>query len=207
LFLEQLLRTAGDLVDGRLQNSIQSIVLARTDRFAVNERRAIEAASILGQRFTLANLRALIGDERFTGEALLRNALLRPADGLQFVHALVRDGVYASLTRTKRRQLHDLAARVFSAAARRAPRPRRQSRGAAGVSRRVKRPVGPLPSGPSRGPRQPGSRDCRRAARPGRSRSSARRVAAAHRARSRRASRPIAARWTRAGRNRTGDER
>jgi len=90
LFLEQLLRTAGDLVDGKLPNSIQSVVLARTDLLAANDRRAIEAASVLGQRFTLANLRALIGDQRCTGEALLRNALLRPVpDGLQFVHALV----------------------------------------------------------------------------------------------------------------------
>ena len=114
LFLEQLLRTAGDFVDGRLPNSIQSVVLARTDLLDANDRRAIEAASVLGQRFTLANLRALIGDQRCTGEALLRNALLRPVpDGLQFVHALVRDGVYASLTRARRRQLHDLAARIF----------------------------------------------------------------------------------------------
>ena len=114
LFLEQLLRTAGDLVDGKLPNSIQSVVLARTDLLAANDRRAIEAASVFGQRFTVANLRALIGDQRCTGEALLRNALLRPVpDGLQFVHALVRDGVYASLTHARRRQLHDLAARVF----------------------------------------------------------------------------------------------
>lgn len=114
LFLEQLLRTAGDLVDGRLPNSIKSVVLARIDLLADNDRRAIEAASVLGQRFTLANLRALIGDQRCTGEALLRNALLGPVlDGLQFVHALVRDGVYASLTRARRRQLHDLAARIF----------------------------------------------------------------------------------------------
>ena len=89
-------------------------MLARTDLLAANDRRAIESASVLGQRFTLANLRALVGDQRCTGEALLRNALLRPVpDGLQFVHALVRDGVYASLTRARRRQLHDLAARVF----------------------------------------------------------------------------------------------
>ena len=114
LFLEQLLRTAGDLVDGKLPMTIQSVVLARTDLLALNDRRAIEAASVLGQRFTLANLRALIEDPRATCEALLRNALLRPvADGLQFVHALVRDGVYASLTRARRRQLHRRAAEIF----------------------------------------------------------------------------------------------
>jgi tetratricopeptide (TPR) repeat protein len=114
LFLEQLLRTAGDLVEGKLPTTIQSVVLARTDLLTPNDRRAIEAASILGQRFTLANLRALIEDARYACEALLRNALLRPVvDGLQFVHALVRDGVYASLTRVRRRQLHRRAAEIF----------------------------------------------------------------------------------------------
>jgi class 3 adenylate cyclase/tetratricopeptide (TPR) repeat protein len=114
LFLEQLLRTAGDLVDGKLPTTVQSVILARTDLLVQNDRRAIEAASILGQRFTLANLRALIEDPRYACEALLRNALLRPAvDGLQFVHALVRDGVYASLTRARRRPLHRRAAEIF----------------------------------------------------------------------------------------------
>jgi class 3 adenylate cyclase/tetratricopeptide (TPR) repeat protein len=114
LFLEQLLRTAGDLVDGKLPSTIQSVVLARTDLLAPNDKRAIEAASVLGQRFPLMSLCALIEDPRYTCDALLRGALLRPvADGLQFVHALVRDGVYASLTRARRRQLHRSAAEVF----------------------------------------------------------------------------------------------
>ena len=114
LFLEQLLRAAGDLVDGKLPNTVQSVVLARADLLAPNDRRALEAASVLGQRFALATLRALIDDPGYDGEALLRNALLRRSpDGLQFVHALVRDGVYASLTRARRRQLHGAAARVL----------------------------------------------------------------------------------------------
>jgi len=114
LFLEQLLRAAHDLVDGKLPTTVQSVVLARADLLASNDRRAIEAASVLGQRFALSTLRALIDDPRYDGEALLRNALLRSApDGLQFVHALVRDGVYASLTRSRRRQLHKLAAGVL----------------------------------------------------------------------------------------------
>src|SRR6516162_9784773 len=115
LFLEQLLRAARDLVDGKLPSSVQSVVLARTDLLAPNDRRAIEAASALGQRFALATLRALIDDPRYDAEVLLRNALLRRSpDGLQFVHALVRDGVYASLTRARRRQLHGAAARVLA---------------------------------------------------------------------------------------------
>jgi predicted ATPase len=41
LFLEQLLRGAGDLADGRLPASIQSVVLARTDLLSARDRRAI----------------------------------------------------------------------------------------------------------------------------------------------------------------------
>ena len=115
LFLEQLLRAARDLVDGKLPSTVQSVVLARVDLLAPNDRRAIEAASVLGQRFALATLRALVDDPRYDAEVLLRNALLRRSpDGLQFVHALVRDGVYASLTRARRRQLHGAAARVLA---------------------------------------------------------------------------------------------
>lgn len=115
LFLEQLLRTAGELVEGQMPSSIQNVVLARTDLLAAADKRAIAAASVLGQRFTLASLRALLGDERYVCDALFRNALVRPlADGMQFVHALVREGVYASLTRARRRQLHKLAAEIFA---------------------------------------------------------------------------------------------
>jgi class 3 adenylate cyclase len=115
LFLEQLLRAAGDLVDDKLPTTVQSVVLARADLLAPNDRRALEAASALGQRFALATLRAVIDDPRYDAEVLLRNALLRRSpDGLQFVHALVRDGVYASLTRARRRQLHGAAARVLA---------------------------------------------------------------------------------------------
>jgi class 3 adenylate cyclase/tetratricopeptide (TPR) repeat protein len=115
LFLEQLLRAAGDLVDGKLPTTVQSVVLARADLLAPNDRRALEAASALGQRFALPTLRAVIDDPRYKAEVLLRNALLRRAtDGLQFVHALVRDGVYASLTRARRRQLHGAAARALA---------------------------------------------------------------------------------------------
>jgi class 3 adenylate cyclase/tetratricopeptide (TPR) repeat protein len=114
-FLEQLLRAARDLVDGKLPSTVQSVVLARADLLAPSDRRAIEAASALGQRFSLATLRVLIHDPRYDAEVLLRNALLRHSpDGLQFVHALVRDGVYASLTRARRRQLHGAAARVLA---------------------------------------------------------------------------------------------
>jgi hypothetical protein len=115
LFLEQLLRGAGDLTDNRLPASIQSVVLARTDLLSAQDRRAIQAASVLGQRFTLPHLRALLREPHYTSDTLVRNVLLRPTrDGLQFAHALVRDGVYGSLTHARKRELHRGAATIFA---------------------------------------------------------------------------------------------
>jgi class 3 adenylate cyclase/tetratricopeptide (TPR) repeat protein len=114
LFLEQLLRGAGDLTDGRLPASIQSVVLARTDLLSVQDRRAIQAASVLGQRFSLAHLRALLQEAQYDCGTLVRNVLVRRTrDGLQFAHALVRDGVYGSLTNARKRELHGAAAAIF----------------------------------------------------------------------------------------------
>jgi class 3 adenylate cyclase/tetratricopeptide (TPR) repeat protein len=114
LFLEQLLRSAGDLTDGRLPASIQSVVLARTDLLSARDRRAIQAASVLGQRFELSQLRALLQEPQYTCDTLVRNVLLRPTrDGLQFAHALVRDGVYGSLINARKRELHVAAATIF----------------------------------------------------------------------------------------------
>jgi class 3 adenylate cyclase/tetratricopeptide (TPR) repeat protein/ABC-type transport system involved in cytochrome c biogenesis ATPase subunit len=115
LFLEQLLRGAGDLTDGRLPASIQSVVLARTDLLSASDRRAIQAASALGQRFNLVQLRTLLGDARFVCETLVQNALLRPTgEGFLFAHALVREGVYGSLTNSRKRELHAAAAAIFA---------------------------------------------------------------------------------------------
>ncbi len=111
LFLEQLLRGAEDLTDGRLPASIQSVVLARTDLLSAQDRRAVQAASVLGQRFSLPHLRALLREPHYTCDTLVRNVLLRPTrDGLQFAHALVRDGVYGSLTHARKREFHRAAA-------------------------------------------------------------------------------------------------
>jgi class 3 adenylate cyclase/tetratricopeptide (TPR) repeat protein len=115
LFLEQLLRGAGDLTDGRLPASIQSVVLARTDLLSARDRRAIQAASVLGQLFSLAHLRVLLKEPQYSCDTLVRNVLVRPArNGLVFAHALVREGVYGSLTHARRRELHRAAAAIFA---------------------------------------------------------------------------------------------
>src|SRR5205814_9283898 len=72
---------------------------------------ALQAASIAGQRFSLDLVRTLIRNPEFIPTALLRHQMIRP-DGVEFLfaHALVRDGVYSSLTHKRRRTLHRVAA-------------------------------------------------------------------------------------------------
>ena len=53
LFLEQLLRAAGEALRDALPGSIQSLVLARLDRLAPADKAAVQAASVLGQRIEL----------------------------------------------------------------------------------------------------------------------------------------------------------
>src|SRR6185503_1991397 len=115
LFLEQLLRSRATDQEGHLPPSVHGVVLARLDRLAQPDRRAIETAAILGQRFDLGDLRALTGDQAYACGELARRHLVR-LDGAQvaFAHALIRDGVYASLTHERRAQLHRAAAALFA---------------------------------------------------------------------------------------------
>jgi tetratricopeptide (TPR) repeat protein len=115
LFLEQLLRSR--LVDskGKLPHSLQGVILARLDSLAEADRRALQAASVLGQRFVQDDLRSLLGSADYSCQPMIHRRLLRPdGDGYLFAHSLIRDGVYASLTRDRRRELHLKAATRFT---------------------------------------------------------------------------------------------
>lgn len=116
LFLEQLLRSRATDQEKHLPPSVHGVVLARLDRLGPGDKRAIEGAAILGQRCRLADLRSLLGDGAYEPAELARRHLVRP-DGaeLAFAHALIRDGVYASLTHDRRAQLHRAAAALFAA--------------------------------------------------------------------------------------------
>ena len=111
LFLEQLLRSTDDAVSGELPGSVLSIVMARMDQLDVSDRQAIQAASVIGQRFEPGLLRHLIEQAEFDCHSLVIHQLLHPdAGGYLFAHALVREGVYSSLLKDQRRQLHARAA-------------------------------------------------------------------------------------------------
>lgn len=118
LFLEQLVL---GVADGELPGTLQALVLARVDRLPARDKRALQAASAGGQRCSLELVRHLAGDPTYDATELLARRLLREQDGeLVFHHALILDGVYASLTHARRRELHRAAAGYFA----RDPEPR-----------------------------------------------------------------------------------
>ena len=62
LYLEQLLRVAEETAASTLPGSIQSLILARVDQLDKADKHALQAAAILGQRFSLDLLRRLLRD-------------------------------------------------------------------------------------------------------------------------------------------------
>ncbi|MCZ6750106.1 MAG: tetratricopeptide repeat protein, partial [SAR324 cluster bacterium] len=79
------------------------------------DKEALQAASVLGQRFSLDALQQLIGQPDYDCAPLLANGLIRPqGPDILFAHALVREGVYDSLLLTRRKALHETAAEWFA---------------------------------------------------------------------------------------------
>jgi tetratricopeptide (TPR) repeat protein len=79
------------------------------------DKAALQAASVLGQRFAIDALRHLLDRAGYDPRLLVENFLVR-ADGGEFMfcHALIRDGAYASLLHKRRRALHARAAEWFA---------------------------------------------------------------------------------------------
>jgi class 3 adenylate cyclase/tetratricopeptide (TPR) repeat protein len=114
LFLEQLLRSAEEMGETGVPGSVQSVVQARLDRLDALDKQAIVAASVLGQRFSLAPLRYLIGSPHYDLGGLIAHFLIRPeANDYLFAHALVQEGVYSSLLKSRRAELHRKAAEWY----------------------------------------------------------------------------------------------
>jgi ATP/maltotriose-dependent transcriptional regulator MalT len=84
------------------------------DRLPERDRAALRAASVVGQRFPLALVRELAQLPDFSCDVLMAHFLvLAEGDEYLFAHALIRDGVYASLTRARRAELHRAAAKWY----------------------------------------------------------------------------------------------
>ncbi len=111
LFLEHLLRNLDERGDEDVPASIQSLVLARVDRLSPSDKQALQAASVLGQRFSLGALRHLSKNSQYTCAELVQRHLIRPeGEGYLFTHAMVQEGVYNSLLKARRLELHRDAA-------------------------------------------------------------------------------------------------
>ena len=114
LFLVQLLHHKTGAGGEKLPQSIQSLVVARLDRLSEADRRAVQTASVLGQRFTQAEVDHLADAAGLPVQPLIDAVLIRPSGAhFEFVHALVRDATYGTLPKSRRHALHVKAAQWF----------------------------------------------------------------------------------------------
>lgn len=114
LFLDQLLRHAHEQGPSAVPGSIQSIIQARLDRLSLVDRRALQAAAILGQRFTMEEVAAVGAFEVYDERPLRAAGLIQPIrQSYLFAHALIRDAVLQMMLRDDRLQMHRRAADWF----------------------------------------------------------------------------------------------
>ena len=115
LFLEQLLRSTEESAESGVPGSIQSLVLARMDNLEAADKQALQAASVIGQRFSLELLRHLTESTQYGCSGLIEHYLVRPeGEEFLFAHALIQEGVYSSLLKANKRELHRRAAEWFA---------------------------------------------------------------------------------------------
>lgn len=119
LFLVQMLAHATDS-KGRLPSSIQSLIQARFDRLGKLDKKILQAAAILGQRFSMTAVICIAGISVYDETPLVEAALIKPADdGYLFAHALIREAILQTVLRNDLRALHKAAARWFATVDRR----------------------------------------------------------------------------------------
>lgn len=115
LFLEQMIRHAEESSGTAVPHSVRSLVQARLDRLPPDDKEALQAASIMGQRFSRDALCFLLDRPDYTPERLEANHLVRPQESaFLFAHALIRDAVYDSVLKSRQRALHRKAALWYS---------------------------------------------------------------------------------------------
>ena len=111
LFLEQLLRSAEESGQDNIPGSIHSLVLARMDRLPPLDRRASQAASVIGQQFSGDVLGHLLDAPGYDCAELVTHYLVRPeGTDYLFTHALIREALYSSMVKRRRHTLHRRAA-------------------------------------------------------------------------------------------------
>ncbi|MEJ8848455.1 AAA family ATPase [Variovorax rhizosphaerae] len=114
LLLIHLLLAVDELDPQSLPRTIKALAQARADQLHPSDKFALQAASVLGQTFDLEALRHVSGNQQFDCTGLIQRRLIEPTEhGLAFNHALILEGVYSSLLRSSKGQLHIRAAEWF----------------------------------------------------------------------------------------------
>jgi DNA-binding SARP family transcriptional activator/tetratricopeptide (TPR) repeat protein len=118
LFLEQLLALGlegGLAAEGALPATIQALLAARLDRLGPGERAVLERAAVVGKRFALDDVVALLEPEALpTAQTHLRTLVARgfvrpetERGRLRFRHVLVQEAVYRAAPKRLRADLHE----------------------------------------------------------------------------------------------------
>ena len=96
---------------GRLPASVRDAALARAGRLSATARGAVDAAAVIGMRFTPGLLRSVVpvGADGME-EALARGVLVADGPLLGFRHELIREAIESSISPSRRSDLH---ARIF----------------------------------------------------------------------------------------------
>jgi class 3 adenylate cyclase len=125
LFLEQLLRLVTEsgqtlrartmamtVIRHELPSALESLLLARIDALPARARRLAQIAAVVGRRFPVQLLPAVVGTEDLEAELreLIRSDILRREDGpeasYEFTHGLLREAALSTLPRPQRRELY-----------------------------------------------------------------------------------------------------
>jgi DNA-binding SARP family transcriptional activator len=120
-FTEELARGLAEGSDlAIIPDDLADAVRERVARLGGEAGRLIAVAAVLGTRFSFAWVHAASGlPEEHALDALERSlrakVLEETDDGYRFRHPLVRESVYAALTKARRAQLHRLAAEALAA--------------------------------------------------------------------------------------------
>ena len=102
-------------IDVPVPHSIQALLAARLDGLPDAEKRTLQAASVIGERFGTEQVRALSPDLDVdaTLDSLARKGLTieagsaADASDVRFKHLLIRDAAYSSLSKAERAALHE----------------------------------------------------------------------------------------------------
>ncbi len=117
-FLEELaLAGPPEAAEGAVPRRVEDVLMARIDRLEDGSREVLQTAAVLGRRFTLNLLSAVIPAARplqadlevLVHEEFLVEAVVEGEAGFEFKHALTQDVAYQSVSAPGRRALHEAA--------------------------------------------------------------------------------------------------